>query len=73
MKKSKTKKILITLILIMFLTIIFSGLSILGGIYALQRRKWGLALTGAIVVTISNMILGIPALILTVLAKEEFR
>ena len=52
--------------------LIFSVLPILGGVYAIQRKKWGLALTGAIVVTIANLLLGIPALILTALAKDEF-
>ena len=52
--------------------LIFSVLPILGGIYAIQRKKWGLAIAGAIVVTISNLLLGIPALILTALAHEEF-
>ena len=52
--------------------LVFSVLPILGGVYAIQRKKWGLALTGAIVVTIANLLLGVPALILTALAKDEF-
>lgn len=48
-------------------------LAIVGGIYALQRKKWGLALAGSIAAFFPpKWILGIAAIVLTVLSKEEF-
>ena len=57
---------------------IFSVLSLTGGIYAVQRKKWGLALTGSITAIFASIPLlgglpvGITAIILTVLSKNEF-
>ncbi len=47
-------------------------LPIIGGIYALQRKKWGLALAGSIVAILGSSILGILATIFMVMAKDEF-
>jgi hypothetical protein len=49
-----------------------SILAIVGGIYALQRKRWGLALTGSIAAIFSSNLLGIPAVILITLSKNEF-
>ena len=53
-------------------SIIMGILAIMGGVYTLIRKRWGLAITGAIAATISNLLLGIPALIFIALAKDEF-
>ena len=47
-------------------------LSLLGGISALQRRRWGLALAGSIASVIGPVLLGIPALIFTATSRDEF-
>ena len=47
-------------------------LAVVGGIYALQRKKWGLALAGSIAAFLPFSLMGIAALILTVLSKNEF-
>jgi len=47
-------------------------LAIVGGVYALQRKMWGLALAGSIVAFFGSWFLGIAAIVFTVLAKEEF-
>ena len=52
--------------------IVLGILAIVGGICALQRRAWGLALTGAISGAFLSWFLGIPAIILTALSKKEF-
>ena len=58
--------------------IIFAILAILGGICALQRKVWGLALTGAIFCMISigpvfiSSILGLIGLILVAISKDDF-
>src|SRR5512136_2988455 len=47
-------------------------LSLIGGIYALQRKMWGLALAGSISSIFGPVVLGIPAVIFTAISKEEF-
>lgn len=57
---------------------ILSVLSLVGGICALQRRKWGLALAGSIsaifasIPLLGGLPVGITATILTALSKNEF-
>jgi hypothetical protein len=51
---------------------IIGGIAIAGGSCALRRRNWGMALAGAIVILWPVTLLGIAALILTVLSKDEF-
>lgn len=57
---------------------LLSILSLVGGIYALQRRKWGLALAGSIsaifasIPLLGGLPVGITATILTALSKNEF-
>ena len=46
--------------------------AIVGGIFALRRRVWRLALVGAILAIISMPIFGIPATIFVVKGKKEF-
>jgi len=43
-----------------------------GGIYALQGKKWPLALTGSIAAALPFSLLGIAAFVVTVLTKDEF-
>ena len=53
--------------------IILGIVAIVGGIYALRRRVWGLALAGSICAIIGgNLYLGIPAIIFVILGKDEF-
>ncbi len=47
-------------------------LAIVGGVYALKRRIWGLALAGSIAAIFGSFPLGIAGLVLTVLSKTEF-
>jgi hypothetical protein len=47
-------------------------LAIVGGIYALKRKIWGLALAGSIAAFFPSWILGLPAIVLTALSKKEF-
>ena len=57
---------------------ILSILSLVGGIYAVQRRKWGLALAGSIsaifasIPLLGRLPVGITATVLTALSKSEF-
>ena len=47
-------------------------LSLIGGIFALKRKNWGLALTGAIFTLFPSMLLGILAIIFVSITKKEF-
>ena len=58
---------------------LLSVLSLVGGIYAIQRRKWGLALAGSISAIFASMPLlgglpvGIASTVLISLSKNEFQ
>jgi len=52
--------------------VILGLLDIAGGIYALMRKAWGMALAGSITALITSPLLGIIALVLTVISKKEF-
>ncbi len=52
--------------------VILGILAIIGGIFALRRKIWGLALTGAIAGTFVFFPCGIPAIIFVSLGKQEF-
>ena len=47
-------------------------LALVGGIFSLQRKRWGLSLAGAIVAILPFSLLGMTALVLIVLSKNEF-
>ena len=51
---------------------ILSILAIVGGIYALQRKIWGLALAGSIAAFFPSWPLGVAAIVFTALSKNEF-
>ena len=53
--------------------ILIAILAIVGGIYALRRKLWGLALAGSIAALLSpSWILGVAAIVFTALSKNEF-
>jgi hypothetical protein len=47
-------------------------LAIVGGIYALKRKMWKLALAGSIAAFFGSSSLGVAAIIFTALSKKEF-
>ncbi len=51
---------------------IVSILAIVGGIYALQRKNWGVALAGSIAASFTSWPLGVAAIIFTAVSKKEF-
>ena len=53
--------------------IIAGVLAIIGGVFALKREKWGLALTGSIASIIAFMACGIASIIFIIMGKEEFQ
>ncbi|MBL7165644.1 MAG: hypothetical protein ISS55_04065 [Dehalococcoidales bacterium] len=47
-------------------------LALIGGIFALQRKRWGLALAGSIAAFLPFGILGLVATIFTSLSRDDF-
>jgi hypothetical protein len=68
----QTEQIISQLFAIPFVLVFVGIVSIIGGVYALQRRIWGLALAGAICSCIVFPFFGLPSIIITGLAQEEF-
>ena len=60
------------LVIGMVFLLIVGILPIIGGIYALQRKKWGLALAGSIVAIFGSSVMGILATIFVAMSKDEF-
>ena len=59
---------------LLFAPFIINGLALAGGIFAIRRKRWGLALAGSIAAFINPYLfcLGVAAIILTILSKNEF-
>jgi uncharacterized membrane protein YozB (DUF420 family) len=47
-------------------------IALVGGIYAIKRRKWGLALAGSILALFTGAILGLLSIIFVSLGRKEF-
>ena len=54
------------------ISLLLSLLIMISGIFATQRKYWGLVLAGSIAAVLALFFLGIPALILVSLSKDEF-
>jgi hypothetical protein len=61
-----------TIIFITIPFIILGALSIVGGVYNLQRRMWGWALAGSITTAIISTMFGVASIVLTAISKDEF-
>jgi len=60
------------LIILLLLASIVALFPIIGGVFALQRMKWGWALAGSIIAIIAMFPLGVASTIFVVMAKDEF-
>ena len=52
--------------------IVISIVAIVGGVFALRVKNWGMALAGSICAVISGRLMGVVALILIAIAKKDF-
>jgi hypothetical protein len=68
----QTEQLISRLFAVPFVLVFIGIISIIGGVYALQRRIWGLALAGAICSCIVFPFFGLPSIIITALARDEF-
>ncbi len=55
-----------------FFFMLVSALAIVGGIFSIRRRRWGLALAGAIAATSVFFYCGVPAIIFVSMGRSEF-
>jgi hypothetical protein len=53
--------------------IVLGVLAIVGGVFALKVKAWGLALAGAIAGVITGRLIGLLALIFIVLSRKDFQ
>ena len=60
------------LIILLLLSIIQTVFPIIGGVFALQRMKWGWALAGSIIAIVAMFPLGVASTIFVAMAKREF-
>jgi len=60
------------LIILLLLSIIGTVFPIIGGVFALQRMKWGWALVGSIIAIVAMFPLGVASTIFVAMAKREF-
>lgn len=49
-----------------------SALGVIGGIYALRRKNWGMALAGSIAGCVTFLFCGVPSVVFIAMAKPEF-
>jgi len=70
-----TEIALTVLVVLTVIAFVAGSLALVGGVFALMRRHWGLVLTGSIFALIPTAffgLLGLVAVILTALSKNEF-
>lgn len=61
------------LVIQLVIAVIFAVFTIIGGAFALQRRRWGWALAGSIIAIPAGLVvLGIISTILVSVSKDEF-
>ena len=53
--------------------VLLSILAIIGGVYALKKRVWGLALAGSIAAILSAFLMGIASTIFIIMGKDQFQ
>ena len=52
---------------------IISIVAIIGGIYTIQRKAWGLALAGAICAIVPAQLMGVLSVVFVAMSKKEFK
>ena len=60
------------LIVLLILNVIEAAFPIMGGAFAVQRKKWGWALAGSIIAILGVFPLGVLSTIFVAMAKDEF-
>jgi hypothetical protein len=60
------------LILLLVLAVFHTVFPIMGGVFALQRKRWGWALSGSIIAILAMFPLGLASTIFVAIAREEF-
>ena len=63
---------LVGLSMVVVFLLAFGIMPILGGIFALQRRRWWIAFAGSIGAVIGIIFTGVPAIVLIAMSRDEF-
>ena len=63
---------ILTLTIVAIYTAVLGALSLVSGIFTIQRKKWWLAIVGSIAAIFLSFVLGILAVIFTAMSKDEF-
>ncbi len=63
----------LSLVFMIIPALIIGSLAIAGGVLAVRRKKWGWALAGSIAAALVPVALGIVAIVLLVLSRNEFK
>jgi len=53
-------------------SLIIALLALVGGIFAIRRKNWRWSIAGSIAAALSLILLGIPAIVLIAISKDEF-
>jgi hypothetical protein len=64
--------ILPILVVVLIFSVVSTVLPVIGGVFALQRRRWGWALAGSIIAVFRSSVLGVLSTIFVAMAKDEF-
>ena len=59
--------------LIFIVMLVGSVMSIIGGVFALKKKRWGIALAGSICSVIAFIPSGVAALVFFILGKDDFQ
>lgn len=54
------------------LTLIPSIIAIVGGVFAIKRKRWGWALAGSICAVLCSSVMGVVAIVFIAMSKSEF-
>jgi hypothetical protein len=64
----------VTIIWMFAIPILFiSTVSIIGGVYAVNKKNWSLALAGAACSIVTSQVIGVIAVIFIAISKKEFK
>lgn len=59
-------------VVLALITIGVGVVAVIGGVHALNRRRWGWAIIGSVAATLALFPVGVAAVVFTVLAEQEF-
>ena len=71
--KEAPQWVLIIILALLIIRLLIDILAIVGGVFCIRKKAWGLSLAGSIAAALSSWVLGIPALIFVIMGKNQFK